>query len=230
MKSTKHILFLVTLMFSTFAIGQIVAGNSKTLTAQDLLMSYDSGKVDGSPYLSSTLEYGTVKFNNGTADSYFMRYNIYNDQIEFSKTNDESTLKGMPYDPSVVFGIADKNFQYIDFSDQNEKLAGIFEIIKIYDQNNLLVRKYTKRIQEPEGASKSSYSSNSKSRFVSDEKFYLIQDDAIVNIDNHKRRSLNAFDDSKEKELKNFIKERDIDFDDDGKGLAEVVAYYRSLQ
>ena len=136
----------------------------------------------------------------------------------------------MPYNPNLVFMLGDKKFQYIDFTNQKNGASGIFEIIKIYDQENLLVKKHIKSIVNPEEKDQTTYSTKQDPRIVSKTSFYYVEDGVLNEIENHKKRSLSSLEESKEKQLKNFIRDRDIDFDDDGKGLAELIAYYRSIK
>lgn len=230
MKNLKFLAILFTVTFFHNGYSQIVAGSGRSITGQDLLMSVESGTVVGSPYLDDKLAYGTVILEDDTSLTYFMRYNILNDQIEFSTVNDVAELKSMPYDSSLIFKLGDKRFQYLDFEDQQNGLSGIFEIVEVFDDKNKLLKKYTKTVVKPEGLNQTSYSNKQDPRIVSKEAFYSLEDGALNAIENHKRRSLKYFDSSKEKQLKDFIKDRNIDFDDDGKGLAEIIAYYRSIK
>jgi hypothetical protein len=230
MKTIHNSILLLAALFSCISFAQIPSGSGRLISAQDLLMSMDSGKFVGSPYLDENLSYGTVLLDGNKSANYYMRYNVLNDQIEFGDKNETSKLKAMPNDPSAIFILGDAKFQYLDFANQKNGVSGIFEIIKIYDQENLLVRKYTKSIRQPEEKDQTSYSPNPDPKIVSKTEFYFVENGNLNIIVNNKKRALKSLDDSKQKELKKFIKNRDINFDDNGKGLAELIAYYRNIK
>jgi hypothetical protein len=210
----------------------IIAQNAQPLNSQDLMLSKSSNKVEGSAYLNDddTLMPGLVLVGSDKKATYFMRYNVLNDRIEFSENMQGENLMAMPKQEDMVIQLRADKFQYLDFSNVDSDLKGYFKIIKAFDAENLLVAKYTKELVEPDEKAKSTYSTKQYARIVDSFDFYFIEDGDIMEVRNHKRRVLKSLDEDKEDEVKDFIKDRDIEFEDDGKGLAEVLAYYLSLK
>ncbi|AZQ43317.1 hypothetical protein [Nonlabens ponticola] len=205
-------------------------GSGFALNKEAIISEMNDGTFDGSAYLYDDWIKGIVIMPDGVGAEYYMKYNVLEDRIEFSETADGKGIRAIPNNPNYVIQLGKERFQYLNFADVSNDLDGIFKIIKPFDEETILVRRYQRSIQDMSEAQKSSYSSQSRPRVLETDDFYFIEKGMIKEIKNHKKRSLKSLNEKNEKQLKAFIKDRDIDFDDEGKGLAEVIAYYLSLQ
>lgn len=85
----------------------------------------------------------------------------------------------------------------------------------------LLVR-HTKNIIKIE--QKNSYARNvQKARILSKVKIFFLNQDKAIELDNHKKRSVKAFPESTQSQLKTYIKKNKIKFNDDYKGLIALI-------
>ena len=86
------------------------------------------GDYTGSPFLEEKLELGALILNGGDAQVFFMRYNVLEQRIEFSETNDVETLKMLPKEDNIVIQLNGKTYQYLNVGDLP---TGYYEIVKI---------------------------------------------------------------------------------------------------
>lgn len=225
----KSTIILVAILMSLISETQISAQNT---TQVDLNLFQNSSVVvgddlrdyKGSPYIDENLVEGVITLGNGNQQVYFMRYNVLDERIEFSQKNDPKTLKALPKIKDLVITLSGKTYQYLNI---DSLPAGYFEIIKAFDKDTFLLVNHSKRIQESQ--SKNSYNSSQRSRLVSNQKIFFLSKEKVVKIDNHKKRSLNAFPESKQSDLKDYIKENKIKFSDDYKGLVAVISKYLTM-
>jgi|GEM_PF-2862821 len=197
-----------------------------------LVSQFVNGEIDGSPYLMDEWKQGIVLINGKFDSQYYMKYNVLEDRMEFSDNSSGQGARALAKEQSLIVQMDGRSFQYIDFSEQEGDLIGYFEIIKSFDSNNLLLKQIKKRVDQPNEIQRTGYSnaSSQKPSIKTTTAFYYVEDGQVEEIQNHKKRSLRSLDDSKEKDLKMFIKDKNIDFDDDGLGLAELITYYRSIK
>lgn len=172
----------------------------RKLNGDDLLIQPKNDLIEGY-YLNHELKISTITHPNDVIEKYWMRYNVFNDRIEFAPLDNKDQLKIMAKDPSLIFTIEDKKFQYLNFSDQSRYSKGIFEIIKRFDDTNVLVKKRTVTILQPEEKNKSNYSSNTGPDIESETDFYYVENVQISKISNSKRKSIKDLDDSKKIKL-----------------------------
>lgn len=184
----------------------------------------DSRDYKGSPYIDEKLVEGLITLGNGSQQVFFMRYNVLDERIEFSQDKDPKTLKALPKIKDLVITLSGKTYQYLNIDGLP---AGYFEIVKAFDKDTFLLVNHSKRIQESQ--SKNSYSSSQRSRLISNMKVYFLSKGKVIKIDNHKRRSLNAFPESKQSELKDYIKKNKIKFTDDYRGLTALITKYLTM-
>lgn len=223
----------------------LFAGACLTVTAQDTRsISSQGGRVvdmnlyqnttatinqsnltySGSPFIEEDLKEGIVTTGEDNKQVFFMRYNVLDERIEFSKTNDVATLKALPKIEDLVVLLDGKTYQYIA---SGNLPAGYYEIVKAFDADTFLLVDHDKIIMEVE--LKSSYNSSQKSKIRSSETIFLFDNKNAIEIDNHKRRSVEAFPESTQSELKSYIKENKIRFNDDYKGLIALIDKYITL-
>ncbi|AUC78552.1 hypothetical protein CW736_03685 [Nonlabens sp. MB-3u-79] len=178
----------------------------------------------GNPFIEEDLKEGIVTIGEDNKQVFFMRYNVLNERIEFSKTNDVATLKALPKIEDLVILLEGKTYQYIE---SGNLPAGYYEIVKAFDADTFLLVEHDKNIMEVE--QKSSYNSGQKSKIRSSETIFFFDNKNAIEIDNHKKRSVNAFPESTQSELKSFIQDNKIKFNDDYKGLIAIIDKYITL-
>lgn len=230
-KTFKILVTLVLCIISLPVLSQDIPNTRsiRTISGEDLLIQSKDGLIE-EYYLNQELKISTVTFPNNVIENYWMRYNIFDDRIEFAHLENKDQLKIMINDPSLIFTIEDKKFQYLNFSDQSRYSKGIFEIIKRFDDTNVLVKKYTVKTLQPEEKNSSNYSSKTGPDIESETDFYYVENGQISKISNNKRKSTKDLDNSKQDLLNNYIKKNKVKFDDNGKGLSELITYYRSIK
>jgi ribosomal protein S20 len=182
------------------------------------------GNYTGSPFLEETLELGTLILNGGDAQVFFMRYNVLEQRIEFSDTNDVETLKMLPKEDNILIQLRGKTYQYLHLGNLP---TGYYEIAKTFDEDRLLLVQHKKIIYEVER--RNSYNSSQKSQIKSSEKMYFLDNKDAIEIENHKKHSVKAFPKSTQSVLKTYIKENKIKFNDDYKGLIALLNKYMTL-
>tara|TARA_R110000751_G_scaffold39719_8_gene94311 strand:+ start:4265 stop:4987 length:723 start_codon:yes stop_codon:yes gene_type:complete len=184
----------------------------------------DRGDYTGSPFVEETLELGTFILNGGDAQVFFMRYNVLEQRIEFSETNEVETLKMLPKEDNILIQLAGKTYQYLNVGNLP---TGYYEIAKTFDEDTLLLVQHEKTIYKAE--QRNSYNSSQKSKLKSSEKIYFLYNKDAIEIENHKKRSVKAFPNSTQSQLKTYIKENNIKFNDDYKGLIALINKYINL-
>jgi len=85
----------ILLFLAMNCIASRMAGQQRMVVMEDNLLdryepiyySLNYNEVQGSAYLNDTLKRGVVRFPNGDSSEVFMRYNIYEDAIEYTEGN-----------------------------------------------------------------------------------------------------------------------------------------------
>ncbi|WP_194851726.1 hypothetical protein [Nonlabens antarcticus] len=223
----KKLLLAVLLLIVQFSFAQ-EDGGEKLPDVGGYYVNLKSGdKLEGNPYLNDTLTYGIVYRNGDPFANYYMRYNVLNDQIEFSSTSDGVELEAMPNDLSMAYEFNGSRFQYFDFSN---KINGIFEVLNIFTDSDFLIKKHMKSIYKPDKQDVNSYYSGRDPKISTKAKFYYVEDGKAIEVENNKNKVTKNLDNSNKNELKKFIKENDLNFDEDGMGLAKLLKYYSSIK
>ncbi|MFT4838889.1 MAG: hypothetical protein ACJAWA_001435 [Nonlabens sp.] len=184
----------------------------------------DRGDYTGSAFVEENLELGTFILNGGDAQVFFMRYNVLEQRIEFSETNEVDTLKMLPKEDNILIQLAGKTYQYLNVGNLP---TGYYEIAKTFNEDTLLLVQHEKTIYKAEQSN--SYNSSQKSKLKSSEKIYFLDNKNAIEIENHKKRSVKAFPNSTQSQLKTYIKENNIKFNDDYKGLIALINKYINL-
>jgi hypothetical protein len=130
-------------------------GNFKTINRS---INYEN--IQGSPYLDEELIQGYVKFSLGDSNVYFLRYNIYADEMEYL---DGSSLKIIS-NPSELdhVHVNKHSFYYTTYKFRNSFKEGYLE--KLVDGTVELYLKYDVDFKKYEEA-KSSYHEAKPERF-----------------------------------------------------------------
>lgn len=153
-----------------------------------------------------------------------MRYNAYADEIEIKNHVSEENYGALMKDPSIYVKINKDIYVFIPYDGSNEK-GGYFNILadgKTYD----LYKKTTAAFKKPQNA-RTSYDSNTPPSFDKTTKYYLVQDGQFFELSTNKSKVLKTMD-SKKPEVKDYIKENNLDIDKEA-DLIKVVTYFDSL-
>lgn len=185
----------------------------------------DRSNYVGSPFMDDALQLGTIVLNGKDTQSFYMRYNILKQRIEFSETNDEESLKMLPKEDKLIVKLNGKLIQYLNVGNLP---AGYYEIVKTFDEDTMLLVKHEKSVVTPQ--QKNSYAAaTQKAKIRSSSSIFFIDNDTSMELDNHKKRSVKAFPKAKQSELKSYIKETKLKFNDDYKGLIALINKYRTM-
>lgn len=102
---------------------------------------FDYSAIDGSPYLDDELVLGYGILKNGDSLSFYMRYDMYSDEIEYLKADKLYTITNKPDLYYIVLN--NYRFVYKDYISDGIITKGF--LIQLYDDNySLFEKKYTK--------------------------------------------------------------------------------------
>jgi len=171
------------------------------------------------------LQYMTSAYNPALIDSFtttaYLRYNLYNDQMEFVK-NDQIYYLQKQKGRRVHFTALNKTYKVFElYGDLN------FFMVKVDGKNSLLVRQ-EKRFVKPEKP-KSQYQKEKKATFKSKKDVYYLAlgNSNLMKLSGKKKEFPKAFV-GKESEIKAFVKKNKLNpkkLED----IAKVVAYFNTL-
>lgn len=180
--------------------------------------------IKGSPFLNEDFTEGSVFTTSKTRfDGIPLRYNIFNDQIEF-KSDDEQIL-ALPA-PEVIEKVemGEYLFEYIPYSNYKNIRRGFF-IVHEKGKATLYSRP---RIVFEEAKNPAAYQDAQPARFIRKPDVYYIR----IGMDPAKpvsgKKDLEAVFSPDNKELNNFIKNRKIK-PGNAESLKELVIFYNSL-
>jgi hypothetical protein len=106
----------------------ILDGNEYKGTYQSLPKTLYYEEIDGSPYYSPKLVQGQVKFEGGDTVNYFMRYNMYLDEMEFLKNEQLYSITDTKM--LVYLDIGNTRYVYKDyFLNKQQKSGYLVELI-----------------------------------------------------------------------------------------------------
>ncbi len=181
-------------------------------------------KVQGSPYLNEEFIQGSVYTTSKTRFADVpLRYNIYNDNIEFKLSdNPVQELANPEIVEKVEFG--DYKFVYIPYSDSKKTEKGFFNILE--EGKATLYQKPLVIFEEAKATSP--YQDAKPARFdrKSDEYYIQVANEEASKVDS-KKDLPNLFPDHK-KEVETFIKKKKVKPNNE-ESLVELVKYYNSL-
>ncbi len=180
-------------------------------------------KIDGTPYLNDDFVNGTLI----TSDSIIyrhvqLRYNIYEDEMEFFMADDAAPRKISNPRSFLFFYLEDKVFVYLTFQENNRPRQGYFETFnKGYCQ--VLRRKHTV-YAEPEELK--AYSEGKPARFIERPNIYYLRFDNQIpeEIRLRRRNILQAFGERGD-EIADFVRENNLSYRRIG-DLVKMADYY----
>jgi hypothetical protein len=153
-----------------------------------------------------------------------MRYNAYADEIEIKKNPTDEAYSALIKDPNIFVKIGTDIYLFVPFEGSNEK-GGYFNVLsdgKMYD-----LYKKTKSIYREPRKARTSYERDVPPSFSKTTTYYLVKDGTFLEMPNTSSRILKMMN-KKEKEMKKYIKENDLDLDKEA-DLIKAVTYFDSL-
>ncbi len=155
-----------------------------------------------------------------------MRYNAFADEIEIKNniSDDSEDYGALMKDPSIYVKMVKDLYVFIPYEGSNEN-GGYFNIItdgKTYD----LYKKIKAVFHEP-STSATSYDRDTEAFFTKKATYYLMKNGTLYELPKGQSKILKVMD-KKEKEVKNYVKENNLNLNDE-KDLANLVSYFDSL-
>ncbi|MDF0715080.1 hypothetical protein PY092_02870 [Muricauda sp. 334s03] len=176
--------------------------------------------VDGSPYMNDdfmpAMLYPDEKL-------YLARYNAKDDEIEVQLAEDKIlVLDNSRRDYKMVF--RDSDLTYTTLYNQGEKMSGFYVEVVTTDRISVY-KKQTKRFVEGREAV-DNFSKNKDAYFTeASETFYIqMKEDGPIQEMPTKRKKFSKLFDSKEDEIDDYIKDNDIDLEEES-GIKKVVGF-----
>ncbi len=153
-----------------------------------------------------------------------MRYNAFADEIEIKKDMSTTDYGALIKDPNIFVKMNFDIYVFVPFQGSNEK-GGYFNVLsdgKTYD-----LYKKTKSVFREARKARTSYESDTPPSFVKNTTYYLVQKGTFLEMPTSKSKIIKMMD-SKKKEIKEYVKQNNIDVDKEG-DLIKLVSYFDSL-
>jgi len=153
-----------------------------------------------------------------------MRYNAYADEIEIKNNPSDESYGALIKSPDIFVKIFRDIYVFVPYEGSNDK-GGYFNVLsdgKTYD----LYKKTKATFREPQKA-QTSYERDTPPSFPKTVTYYLVQNGTFLEMPNSKSKILKMMD-RKKSEMKRFIKENNIDLDEEA-DLIKTIAYFDSL-
>lgn len=184
-----------------------------------------SSNIDGSPYLNDEFEIGEVVLtDNSIFKEVLLRYNIYNDQMEFQDKGETYAI-GTGSDHLLRrITIGDDIFITSIYSIGTREKLGFFSVLA--DGKVTLLRKHEMKLTDPVPAKPMQDPQPAKFVKKQDVYFLRIGEERIYEINNVKKMVAHLGD--HQDELKTYTKKEKISSGDPDE-LAQLVNYYNSL-
>ncbi len=190
-----------------------------------LLYSLDYDQIEGSAYLNDTLKRGLVRFPNGDSSEVFMRYNIYEDAIEYTQGDRLMVINNPKQIVNVFIGkteIVYSNYRY-------GKSVKEGYLIKLVSGEISLYIKYRIEFEDAESPL-TGYHSLTPARFVYKPSELYISNDGftIRNFKSSKTELMELFG-AYYSEMDKFKKNKKLKLRKN-EDVAELFKYFNSLQ
>lgn len=198
----------------------------KTTRYEDI--NLETLNYTGSPYVNDSFLAGEIYHNNRLiADNVPLRYNAFVDEMEFKSSFEtpNSDASALMKSPEVDVRIGSKVFVFVPYQGGVEK-GGYFEVLLRGERHDLF-KKYNKRFT-PEQKAQTSMTRDVPAKFTDNPVYYLVlYDGRFVEIPSRPRNFHTAFI-GKEREISNYIKEKNLDVRNEAH-IVQIVNHYNSL-
>jgi len=180
-------------------------------------------EISGTPYLNNEFKKGTVLTSSGTLlDNYLLRYNMYDDQIEYIQEGvvyelaPKSLVKRAEFDGLI--------FVYIKYKNKGNSSEGFCEVL--VEGKASLYRKHKIKFIPP--AQGLPYNESNPAHFAQPEEYFYVSTGYphVSNLINNKELSKILIDKKSETDL--FISKNKLSVKK-GEDLIKIFKYYNSL-
>lgn len=179
----------------------------------------------GSAYLNPEWQLGVIVMKDQSViENLPMRYNLYTQQIQFVKEGDTMAV-GNPEDISKI-RIADKEFVYLEYLDNNLIKSGYFEVRQ---EGTCRLLKRWKAMYHLSDENSENEDDETTDTFIKDCHCYLQFGDRPAFSASHNKNQLIASFGDKSDRVKDFMKKSNIKLKDE-EDLKMVVKFYNSLE
>jgi len=204
---------------------------NKKINAEQRYESFNISKeefesMEGSPYANENFIKGNIyKGKELSNKNILLRYNAFADEIEIKKHDQSETYNALIKNPDVYVKIFQDVYVFVPYNGSNEK-GGYFNIVTEGAQFDLY-KKTTVTYKEPYFA-ETSYQSDRPAAWVKTKIYYLVgKDGSFYELPTRRSKVLDVMS-KKKKEVKRYIKEQNIDLDEE-QDLAKLVTYFNSI-
>jgi hypothetical protein len=192
--------------------------NNSQLTTQELT---EPKNIDGDPFLFENYVPAEVTFvgTDKEAIQLSLNYNIYADLMKMENSEDKNgEVRILPKASNFDILMNNKRFRYIDFNHNKKHIESYVEILESFESGGFLALHRTKVIQ------KIGRKFQEKTTF-----YYIGANGSSIKLENNKQNVTKEMSGKAENMVKNYIKEKNIKFDDDLRALKGVARYYSSV-
>ena len=195
------------------------------LQTSDWKSSLGENDIDGSPYLMDEFVKGSIyTVTKQHIANILLRYNIYNDEIEYMLEEDKVQAMANPeIIERIVF--ADCNIVYLSYSNLKKINKGFFILLKEGDASL-----YSKpEVKYKKASEPNAYNDGNPAKFIKNpDRFYIKVGKKQARLVGNKKDIVAIFPDNKDK-VKAFIKKNKTKTKN-RESLLELVQYYNSLK
>lgn len=192
------------------------------------LTELEFSSIEGSPYANETFLLGTIyQEDKSVYNSLLLRYNIFSDEIELKRSENsaDTSYDALIKDPKSTIKIANTIYTFVPFEGSLEK-GHYFAVLS--EEKAFDLYKKTEVDYTPPYVAKTSYERNRPARFTQKNTYYLVsKTGTFYELPNSKSKIIKVMN-SKQVEVKSFIKKNNLDFKSET-DLVKLVRYYNSL-
>lgn len=193
------------------------------LSDSGVVRTRTSRAVKGSPYFNTDWLKGHVMINEkATTETIYLRYNMENNTVEFTRDNKIYALSPNKIDGFIIYTQTQDIIFRNGFQTNDDDIKPSTLVRVVYDGNIKLLAHHTSSLKK----NLATYGSATKrDEYVSDTDFYLVNSDGTFNEIRLRRRDILRTLSDKEDELKEFARANNLDYDEEPE-LIKILAHY----
>lgn len=178
---------------------------------------------DGSPFLDTEWQEGTVTLVSGKTHVFSMKYLVYSDLILTKNQHDSINMLNLSNQIQNI-QMNGRTFLFVNYPLNNKMKNGLME--SIYDNKSKLLKLYTCRLEK--GAETSGYQEKAKDKFLIKETLYCqLAGGNLIPLPRVKKELFQLFGDKSGK-VEKYFKEQKMKIKAE-KDIAKLLEYYDSL-
>ena len=185
----------------------------------------DWEEFQGSPYTSDEFLPAELFYRDEKVGSIFYRYNALNEEVEIKETKTQQGIRGLGRDKNIILKIMGNPMSFKTFIDKNDRISSGY-LTQLVDGENIdLYKRTLVKFTEGQKAA-NSFVKDTPSRFSQFEEYY-IQKNGVDRIDEllpKKSKIYKLTAPEKRPELKEFLKDNDLDVNDE-EDLKRLILY-----